>query len=146
MNLLSRQNKLYFEFPKIRKKERNKNPMKSSKQKLDVQSDAKFTSWRQRMTSLRQRKTSTSDDRIKLFPSMKTINLSKIRLTLLNYNLSKMANSRNDCCFRQMSSRQRKAIGFETFFLKNMPNKKILKVIKFQSKSSSTRGIKTKKH
>ena len=30
-------------------------------------------------------------------------------------------------------------------FLKNTSNKKILKVIKFQGKSSSTRGIKTKK-
>ena len=31
------------------------------------------------------------------------------------------------------------------FFFLNMSNKKILKVIKFQGKSSSTRGIKTKK-
>ena len=44
-----------------------------------------------------------------------------------------MTNSKNDWCFRQMSSRQRKTIGFETiFFKKNMSNKKILKVMKFQ--------------
>ena len=56
-----------------------------------------------------------------------------------------MANSKNDWWFRQMSSRQRNTIGFETFFLKNVSNQKILKVIKFQGKSSSTRGIKIKK-
>ena len=63
--------------------------MKPSKQKFDVKSDPKLTSWCQKMTSWQQRKTSTSDGRIKLFPSMKTINLPKVRLTLLNYNLSK---------------------------------------------------------
>ena len=100
------------------------------------------------MTSFFERMTSTAERRQRqkeLFPSMKTTNLSKIRLTLLNDNLSKMANSKSDWCFRQMSSRQRKTIGFETFFVKNMSNKKILKVIKFRGKSSSTRGIKTKK-
>ena len=56
-----------------------------------------------------------------------------------------MTNSENGWCFRQMSSRQRKTIIFETMFFLNMSNKKILKVIKFQGKSSSTRGIKTKK-
>ena len=45
-----------------------------------------------------------------------------------------------------MSSRQRKTIGFETIFLKNMSDKKILKVIKFQGKNSSTREIKTKSY
>ena len=61
-------------FPKItkkKKKERNKNPMKPSKQKFDFKSDAK-------LTSLRQRKMSASDGRIKLFQSMKTINLTYI--------------------------------------------------------------------
>ena len=47
---------------------------------------------------------------------MKAVNLLKIKLTLLNYNLSK-----ND---RWMSSRQRKTIGFETIFFLNMSNKK----------------------
>ena len=56
-----------------------------------------------------------------------------------------MTNSKNDWCFRQMSSRERKTIGFETIFFKNMSTKKILKVIKFQGKSSSTREKKQKK-
>ena len=56
-----------------------------------------------------------------------------------------MRNLKNDWCFREMSSRQRKTIIFETIFLKTTPNKKILKVIKFQGQSSSTRGINTKK-
>ena len=64
------------------KKERNKNRMKPLIQRFDVKNDAKLTSWL-------QGKTSTSDDRIKLFSAKKTINLSKIRLTLLNYDLSK---------------------------------------------------------
>ena len=45
--------------------------MKPSKQKFDFKSDAK-------LTSLRQRKMSASDGRIKLFQSMKTINLTYI--------------------------------------------------------------------
>ena len=48
-----------------------------------------------------------------------------------------MSNSKNDWCFRQMSSRQRKTIGFETIFFKNMSNKKILKVISFKAKGIS---------
>ena len=48
--------------------------MKPSKKKFDVKSDAK-------LTSSRQGKTSTSDGRIKLFPSVKIINLPKLRLT-----------------------------------------------------------------
>ena len=59
----------------------------------------------------------------------------------------KITNSKNDWWYRQISSRQRKAIGFETIFLKNMSNKKTIKSHKVlrQKKSSSTRGIKTKK-
>ena len=56
-----------------------------------------------------------------------------------------MTNSKNNWYFRQMPSRQRKTIGFETIFFTDMSNKKTLKVIKFQCKSCSTRGIKTKK-
>ena len=48
--------------------------MKRSKQKFDVKNDTKMK---------------RHDGRIKLFLPMKTINLPKIRLMLLNYNLSK---------------------------------------------------------
>ena len=146
MNVLSRQNKLYFEFPKVRKKREIKiqrNPQNinlTSKVLQNWRHDVK--NWRHDGQERGQHLTAESS----CFHQWKQLIYLKLDWRYWIVIYQKMTNSNNDWCFWQMSSRQRKTIGFEIIFLKNMSDKKILKVIKFQGKNSSTREIKTKNY